>query len=82
MQDVTLEQNSLALEYLKDISRMILQDTQNSIHKMQKEFGKLIANKDKEMPRLKNHSECLITQTKKIKSEKRSQQGKLEEFTS
>jgi cell division protein FtsB len=48
---------------------------------MQKEFDKVVTDKDKEISHLKNHSQNLITQIKKLKSEKKSQQEMLEQLT-
>jgi hypothetical protein len=49
---------------------------------VQKEFDKLIANKDEEISHLRNHSQNLITHIKKLKGEKKSQQETLKKLTS
>ena len=49
---------------------------------MQKDFDKVVANKDKEISHLKNHSQSLIPQIKKLKSGKKSEQEKVEVLTS
>ena len=49
---------------------MILPDNQNSILKMQKEYDEVIADKNQEISRLKNHSEKLLTQIKKSRDTK------------
>jgi hypothetical protein len=46
---------------------VIFQDNQKSVQKMQKEFDKIIVDKDKEISHLKNHSQNLIAQIKKLK---------------
>jgi hypothetical protein len=40
---------------------------------MQKEIDKIITDKNEEISRLKNHSQNLIAQIKKLKGEKKSQ---------
>ena len=45
-----------SLEDLKDISKIILQDNQKIVQKMQKYFDKVVAVKGEEIYRLKNHS--------------------------
>lgn len=62
----------------KDITNMILQDNENSVHKVQKESKKDISNKDKEIYCLKEHSKKLLAQIKKLKNKKQANQ-KLEE---
>jgi hypothetical protein len=47
LQDVTLEPDSLTQEDLKYISKVILQENQNSISRMQKEFDEIIIDKNK-----------------------------------
>jgi hypothetical protein len=39
---------------------VILRDNQKSIQNMQKEFDKVVADKDEEIYHLKNHSQSLI----------------------
>jgi hypothetical protein len=48
---------------------------------MQKEIDKIITDKNEEISRLKNHSQNLITQIKKLKGEKKSQQETLKQLT-
>ena len=67
-------------EEFQDISKMISQGNQKSEQKKQKEVEKIVAGKDEEITRLKNHSQDLITQIKKLKREKRSQEEIQEEF--
>ena len=57
-------------EEFKDISEMISQGNQKSEQKKQKEVEKIVASKDEEITRLKNHSQDLIAQIKKLKREK------------
>ena len=67
-------------EEFQDISEMISQGNQKSEQKKQKEVEKIVASKDEEITRLKNHSQDLIAQIKKLKREKRSQEESQEEF--
>ena len=46
---------------------MISQGNQKSEQKKKKEVEKFVASKDEEITRLKNHSQDLITQIKKLK---------------
>ena len=50
------------------------------VEKIQEEFDKIISNKDKEVFLLKNHSQSLIAQIKKLKYEKKSQQEMLKKL--
>ena len=58
-------------EELQDISEMISQGNQKLEQKKQKEVEKIVASKDEEIAHLKNHSQDLIAQIKKLKREKR-----------
>ena len=49
---------------------------------MQKEIDKIIIDKNEEISHLKNHSQNLIAQIKKLKGEKKSQQETLKQLTS
>lgn len=67
MQDVTrkLDSEALSSEELEDISKVILQDNHKSVQKMQKEFDKIVDDKDKENSRIRNHkSKITVTNTK------------------
>ena len=59
---------------------MISQGNQKSEQKKQKEVEKIVASKDEEITRLKNHSQDLITQIKKLKREKILQEQIQEKF--
>ena len=59
---------------------MISQGNQKSEQKKQKEVEKIVASKNEEITRLKNHSQDLIAQIKKLKRVKRSQEEIQEEF--
>jgi hypothetical protein len=48
---------------------------------MQKRFDKVLADENKEIFCLKNHSQNMITQIKKLKSENKLQQETLEQIT-
>jgi hypothetical protein len=82
LQDVKLDSDPVTSEDLKDISKIILQDNQKIVQKVQKEFDKVVADKDEEISLLKNHSQNLIAQIKKLKGEKKSQQETLKQLTS
>jgi hypothetical protein len=69
-------------EDFKNISKMINQDDQMTVQKKQEEFDKVVANKEEEICRLKNHNQSLVAQIKKLKNEKRSHKEKLEQLTS
>ena len=75
-QDIRMKSNleSTTSEDFKDISKMISQGNQKSEQKKQKEVQKIVASKDEEITSLKNHSQDLIAQIKKLKREKRSQE--------
>ena len=62
LQDITMRSKSItpSSKDFKDISKVILPDNQNSISKMQKEYDEVIADKNQEISRLKNHSEKLL----------------------
>ena len=60
-------------EEFKYISIVILQENKKSMQNMQKEIDKIIIDKNEEISHLKNHSQNLITQIKKLKGEKKSQ---------
>jgi autonomous glycyl radical cofactor GrcA len=72
LQDITMRSKSItpSSKDFKDISKVTLPDNQNSISKMQKEYDEVIANKNQEISRLKNHSEKLLTQIKKSRDTK------------
>jgi hypothetical protein len=48
---------------------------------VKKKINKVIANKDEEISRIKNHSQNLIALIKKLKSEKKFQQETLKQLT-
>ena len=81
-QDITMksEIEPPTSEEFQDISEMISQGNQNSEQKKQKEVEKIVASKDEEITCLKNHSQDLIAQIKKLKRENRSQEESQEEF--
>jgi predicted RNase H-like nuclease (RuvC/YqgF family) len=71
-QDTTMRSKSIipSSKDFKDISKVILQENQKSISRMQKEFDEVITDKNKEISRLKDHSQKLLTQIKKSKDRK------------
>jgi hypothetical protein len=83
MWDITRKSDPVApsSKDLKDISKEILQGNQRSTQKMKKEFDRVVADKDKEIYRLKNHSQSLIAQIKKLKNEKCHKKKRLKQLT-
>ena len=81
-QDITMKSDIEAptSEDFMDISKMISQGNPKLEQKKQKEVEKIVASKDEEITRLKNHSQDLIAQIKKLKKEKRPQEDIQEEF--
>ena len=70
-QDITMksEIEPPTSEEFQDISEMISQGNQKSEQKKQKEVEIFFASKDEEITCLKNHSQDLIAQIKKLKRE-------------
>jgi hypothetical protein len=58
-----MKSNSIApsSKSFKCVSKVILQDNQNSIEKTQKEFDKVVVDKDKEISCLKNHNQSVMS---------------------
>ena len=58
LQDVSMKSDSedVSSEDFKDISKMISQEDQKSRQKMQKEFDKVIKDKEEEISRLRDHN--------------------------
>jgi myosin heavy subunit len=79
-QDITMKSDSIvpSSKDLKDISKVILQENRWSVSKIQKEYDGVIADKNEEISRLKDHSKKLLTQIKKSKDTKQCVQ-KLEQ---
>jgi hypothetical protein len=59
LQDITMKSDSTvpSSKDLKHISKVVLQENQQSISRMQKEFDEVIMDKNKEISRLKDHSQ-------------------------
>jgi hypothetical protein len=74
LQDSTLESDPVTSENFEDISKVILQENKKSMENMQKEIDKIIIDKNEEISRLKNHSQNLIAQIKRLKGEKKLHQ--------
>jgi chromosome segregation ATPase len=72
LQDITMRSKSItpSSKDFKDISKVIFRDNQNSISKMQKEYDEVIADKNQEISRLKNHSEKLLNRIKNSRDTK------------
>jgi len=71
LQDVTLKTDSVIPEDIQEISKVILQESKKAIQNMQKEVDKITADKNEEVSRLRDHSEKLLTQIKKLKKDKK-----------
>jgi hypothetical protein len=69
-----------SFEDLKYVSNVILLNNHKSLQKMQDLLDKVVANKDEEISRLRNHIQSLIAQIEKLKNEKKSQQEKLKQL--
>ena len=69
LQDVSMKSDSgdVSSEYFKDISKMISQEDKKSRQKMQKEFDKVIKDKEEEISHLRDHNRKLLFQMKKAK---------------
>ena len=66
-------------EYFKDISKMISQEDKKSRQKMQKEFNKVIKDKEEEISHLRDHNQKLLFQIKKVKDRAQDHQNIEEE---
>lgn len=75
--DVLKKSKGPSLEDFKNISKMILQDNEKSVHEVQRESKTTIADRDKEISRLK-HSQKFLVQINKLGNKKQGDQ-KLEE---
>ena len=78
LHDSTWKSDLVTSEDLKNISKIIIEDSQKSITKMQKEFDKVAVDKEEEIFRLRDHSHKLFLQIKKVKDKAQDNQ-KLEE---
>ena len=69
LQDVSMKSDSedVSSEGFKDISKMISQEHQKSRQKMQKEFDKVIKDKEEEISHLRDHNQKLLFRIKKEK---------------
>jgi len=70
--------NSVTPKDIQDISKVIFQKSKKALQNMQNEIDKVTANRNEEVLRLKDHSEKLLTQIKKLKKDKKSLKDKLE----
>jgi hypothetical protein len=63
LQDTTMRSKSIipSSEDSKDISKVILQENQKSISRMQKDFDEVIKDKNEEISCIKDHSKKLLT---------------------
>jgi hypothetical protein len=75
-----LGSSSVKSEDLKYISKVILEYNQNSMLKMQKEFDKVIIDKDDEISHLGNYNKTLLTKIKKLMNENKLQQEALKKL--
>ena len=60
LQDTTSEPDSVTPMDFNDISKVILQENQKSISRMQKEFNEFISNKNEEIYLFKDHDKKLL----------------------
>jgi len=60
--DITLELVSITLEDIKNISKVTLQENKKLMQNMQKEVGKTITDKNKDISYFRDHSEKLLMQ--------------------
>lgn len=60
--DITLELDSITLEDIKNISKVTLQENKKLMQNMQKEVGKTITDKNKDISYFRDHSEKLLMQ--------------------
>ena len=72
------DSEDVSSEDFKDISKMISQEDQKSRQKMQKEFDKVIKDKEEEISCLRDHNQKLLFQIKKAKDRAQDHQ-KIEE---
>jgi len=80
LQDVTLKPNSVTPEGIQDISKIIFQEGKKVLQNMQREIDKITTDKNEEVSRLKDHSEKLLTQIRKLKKDKNSLENKLQQL--
>jgi hypothetical protein len=71
-QDITMRSKSIipSSKDFKYISKVIHQENQKSISRMQNEFDEVIMDKNEEISRLRDHTQKLLTQIKKSKDKK------------
>jgi hypothetical protein len=81
LHDVLVKSDSISTSKdLDQISKIVLSDKQHSILEIQKECDKIVIDKDSEICRLKIHNQSSLTQIKKIKSDKKTIEDKLEQL--
>ncbi len=67
LHDIIVKPNSITLEDIQDISIVIFQESKKILQNIQNEIDKIIADRNEEVFRLKDHSKKLIRQVKKLK---------------
>jgi hypothetical protein len=72
LQEITMRSKSItpSSKDLKDISKVIVRENRWSISKIQKEYDRVIADKNEEILCLKDHSRKILAQIKKSKDTK------------
>ena len=70
LHDATMKPKAPSLEDFKHISKVISLENQKSIQKMQKDFDKVITDKNEGISRLKDHNKKLLMYIKKSKDRK------------
>ena len=75
-QDIAMRSKSIipSSKGFKGISKVILQENQKSISRMQIDFDEAIMDKNQEISCLKDHNHKLFAQVKKSKATKQSNQ--------
>ena len=80
LQDVTVKPNLVTPEDMLEISKVILQESKKAIQNMQREVDKITTEKNEEVSRLKDDSEKLLTQIKKLKKNKKSLENTVQQL--
>ena len=80
LQDVNLKPNSVTREDIQEISKLIFQEGKKVIQNMQREVDKITIEKNEEVLWLKDHSEKLLTQIRKLKKDKKLLENKVQQL--
>ena len=77
---MNLKPHSVMPEDLEEISKVNFQEGKKAIQNMQREVGKITTDKNEEVSRVKDHSEKLLAQIKKLKKDKKSLENKVQQL--